>query len=118
MVQATALSVASAGRPFIIRLLRRHPSRERIMDPSVGVVRRIEWRELFPWLILLRVFRIAISPTLLVIAAAAVIVTPWGWWLSARMFLPSEQRAAVQQAHADIPNHENSQLAGLVPPGP
>jgi hypothetical protein len=29
-----------------------------------GVLRRISWRDLFPWLILFRTFRIAISPTL------------------------------------------------------
>ena len=40
-----------------------------------GVLRRISWRDLFPWLILFRTFRIAISPSLLALATAASILS-------------------------------------------
>src|SRR5206468_10702794 len=63
--------------------------------------RSIAWRELFPWLILFRTFRIAISPTLLAVATVAVLVTSLGWRISGIVFLSPEQRVA-QAAHSQL----------------
>ena len=43
------------------------------MPESTGVVRQIAWRELLPWLILFRTFKIAISPGLLALTTVAVL---------------------------------------------
>ena len=59
-----------------------------------NVLRTVAWHELFPWLILLRTFRIAISPALLTVATLAVLITPLGWYLGGVLFLTPEQRAA------------------------
>lgn len=70
-----------------------------------GVLRRIEWRELFPWLILLRVFRVAITPGPVGLATLAVLVTMLGWWLSSAMFLEEDiaKRFPVRPAPLEIP---------------
>jgi hypothetical protein len=57
-------------------------------------IRHIAWREVFPWLILLRTFRIAISPSLLALATIAVLVTPLGWQIADRVFLTPALREA------------------------
>jgi hypothetical protein len=58
-------------------------------EPSV--VRRVDWRELFPWLILLRVFRVAIVPGNLMHATIALLLCSLGWWLSGSMFLKKDE---------------------------
>jgi hypothetical protein len=49
---------------------------------------------LFPWLILLRTFRIAILPQLLAVATAATLVGSLGWWISGWVFLHEWDEAA------------------------
>jgi hypothetical protein len=51
------------------------------MTDERGVLRRIAWRELFPWLIIFRTFRLSISPTLLAVATSAVLLSYVGWWV-------------------------------------
>lgn len=46
-----------------------------------GAVRRVFWGELFPWLLLLRCFRIAIQVRWIVAGAAGVLLTYAGWAL-------------------------------------
>src|SRR5438552_9796245 len=77
------------------------------MADAPGVIRQIAWRELFPWLILFRTFRLAISPTLLALATAAVLLTSIGWRLSGLMFLSPEQQIAQASG---------SQMAAAIPP--
>jgi hypothetical protein len=85
------------------------------MSEPAGVIRHIDWRGLFPWLILFRTFRIAISPTLLALATAAVLISPLGWWIAGRLFLTADQLAAMRAANDVIPRAENSQLAKSLP---
>src|SRR5207247_2167638 len=77
------------------------------MTEAPCVVRQIAWRELFPWLILFRTFRIAISPTLLALATAAVLLTSLGWRFSGLVFLSPQQQIAQAS---------RSQLAAAIPP--
>jgi len=77
------------------------------MTDSPGQIRHVAWREIFPWLILLRTFRIAISPLLLALATLAVLLNPIGWSLSSRIFLTQAQRVAQPAT---------SQLAAALPP--
>jgi hypothetical protein len=77
------------------------------MTEPPGTIRQIAWRELFPWLILFRTFRIAISPTLLALATVAVLATSLGWRIAGLAFLSPTQRTTQASG---------SQLAAAVPP--
>src|SRR6478672_3350026 len=85
------------------------------MNESSGPIRHIAWRELFPWLILFRTFRIAISPTLLILATVAVLIHPIGWWLGGRVFLTDAERTVRAQVNDVVPQAANSQLIRSVP---
>src|SRR4029079_2757943 len=65
------------------------------MTDERGVLRRIAWRELFPWLIIFRTFRLAISPTLLLVATLAVFLSGIGWRAGAFIFLTQDERNAT-----------------------
>jgi hypothetical protein len=70
------------------------------MTDSAGQLHRIAWDEVFPWLIVFRCFRIAISPPLLALATLAVLISPLGWQLSARLFLSKEaQERQLSHSH-------------------
>ena len=88
------------------------------MSESPVAVRKIAWGELFPWLILLRTFRIAISPSLLGLAAIAVLLAPWGWRLAGQVFFTAEQRAARAASGEAMPRSDNSRLASELPRAP
>lgn len=77
------------------------------MTDSTGQLRRIAWDEVFPWIIIFRCFRIAISPPLLALATIAVIISPYGWRLARAVFL-SPDLIERQQPH--------SHLAAALPP--
>ncbi len=51
-----------------------------------GAVRRVVWGELFPWLLLLRCFRIALQVRWIVAGAAGVLLTYAGWALISWVF--------------------------------
>lgn len=67
-----------------------------VHDYAPVAVRRIAWREVFPWLILLRVFRVAIAPGPLMLATGALAVASFGWWTSGFLFL---KQAEFEQIH-------------------
>ena len=71
------------------------------MTEEQGVVRRISWRDLFPWLILFRTFRIAIAPELLALATLAVLLAPLGWGLADFVFRP--QIGPSREVVIDLP---------------
>jgi hypothetical protein len=66
------------------------------MADERGVVRRIVWRELFPWILIFRTFRLAISPALLALATLGALLTPVGWSIAGRIFLAPDERAAME----------------------
>jgi len=57
-----------------------------MIDEDRGTVRAVAWSELFPWLKLLRAFRLAIGFRVLLLSAVAVLLTMSGWWVLARAF--------------------------------
>jgi hypothetical protein len=57
-------------------------------NDSGDTVRAVLWSEICPWLILVRVFRLAISFRLLLLAAAGVLLTSVGWWFFGSIFAP------------------------------
>ena len=68
------------------------------MTEEVGVVRRVVWREIFPWLIIFRAFRISISLPILSLATVGSLLTPVGSQIAAAVFLGSEDFAATEWA--------------------
>ncbi|HET6879555.1 MAG TPA: hypothetical protein VFI31_05350 [Pirellulales bacterium] len=56
------------------------------MPNDGGVVREIAWREIFPWLLLFRSFRISIQLWQLLLSSAGVLLTIFGWWVLAKVF--------------------------------
>src|SRR5438067_13567951 len=57
--------------------------------PEQTKVREIAWRELFPWLMLLRSVRIALMARVLVLGALGLVATIVGWNLITDLFLNS-----------------------------
>ncbi len=54
--------------------------------PQPDVVREIAWLDVFPWLLLVRAFRISIQTGHLLLASAGVLLTVIGWWALAQVF--------------------------------
>lgn len=75
------------------------------MTDESGVVRRIVWREVFPWIVIFRTFRLAISPALLLLATLGAVLAPLGWRVASAVFLEPAEREALQAS------------AQLLPPG-
>lgn len=67
------------------------------MNEAPVVVRQISWRDVFPWLLLVRVFRVAISPGPLILATVAVILCSLSWWTAGFLFLSKKDFAAEQR---------------------
>jgi hypothetical protein len=68
------------------------------MTDETPTIRQVDWRALFPWLMLLRTTRFALSPMPLIVAAIAVLATSLGWGLAARVFLGQELEENVRIA--------------------
>jgi hypothetical protein len=86
------------------------------MTDERGVIRSISWRDLFPWLILLRTFRIAVQPPLLAVATAAVLLMSFSWWAGGWIFLPKEWDEEGGRYIVQYPAEQHPTLAELVPP--
>jgi hypothetical protein len=51
-----------------------------MIENDNGTIRAVAWREIFPWLCIARVFRIAIAARCLFFGAAGVLLTGLGWF--------------------------------------
>ncbi len=60
------------------------------MPVDSGPLREIAWRELFPWLSIVRAARLAIAPRLLILAALGLFLTAAGWKLLGWAYSSSE----------------------------
>jgi hypothetical protein len=63
------------------------------MTNDRGVVREVSWRDLFPWLVIFRTFRLAKSMSLLFLATLGAVLAPAGWRVGEALFVPE---SAVQ----------------------
>lgn len=61
------------------------------MPDHRGSVREIVWQEVFPWLLLVRSFRVAVQVWQLMLGATGVLATVFGWWLLALVFGGTEE---------------------------
>lgn len=57
------------------------------MTGEQGIVRGVSWRDLCPWLVIFRAFRLAVSPSLLALATIGVLVNPLGWRVAEAVFI-------------------------------
>lgn len=64
------------------------------MTDDRATIGSIAWGELFPWLILVRAFRIAATLRVIALATAGIVLTLAGWWLAAWL-VPDEGNAAA-----------------------
>ncbi|MBP87000.1 MAG: hypothetical protein CMJ64_09835 [Planctomycetaceae bacterium] len=60
------------------------------MQDESGVIRRIAWREICPWLIIFRSFRLSISLPVLLLATAGWVLTPLGDVVANMLLLGNE----------------------------
>jgi len=60
-------------------------------EPDQGMVRQIAWKEIFPWWILVRCFRLAISAQVLILMAVGLTLTTLGWGLLNLVLSPSPE---------------------------
>ena len=56
------------------------------MPNDGGPLREIAWSEIFPWLLLVRAFRVSIQVWQLLLGATGVLLTILGWWALANVF--------------------------------
>jgi hypothetical protein len=57
------------------------------MTNDRGVIRAVAWRDLFPWLVIFRTFRLAKTMPLLFLATLGVVLTPAGWRVGEALFV-------------------------------
>ena len=67
------------------------------MTESNGVLRRIAWKVICPWLLLFRVFSVAISAQVLFLATVGCVVVPLGWRLSEMVFVADDDRVTAPE---------------------
>jgi len=83
------------------------------MADERNTVRRIAWCEVFPWLLILRTFRLAISPSLLALATLGALLMPVGWRLAGFIFLEPAERQHFERATLTLP--ASMDLSAYVP---
>ncbi|HRX81555.1 MAG TPA: hypothetical protein P5307_20945, partial [Pirellulaceae bacterium] len=68
------------------------------MTEEVGVVRRVVWREILPWLIIFRAFRLSVSLPVLSLATVGWLLTPVGSQIAAAVFLGNSEAPTTEWA--------------------
>ncbi len=63
------------------------------MDSNPETIRSVSWRDLCPWLIILRSIPVATGMGILLLAFMGVVLSPLGWWLSGLVFVNEQMRA-------------------------
>lgn len=72
-------------------------------DQHNGVLRKVAWSELFPWLLLVRCFRIAIQPRQLLLGAAGMFLTACAWTVLGLVFSANLRVQAEIEPRASCP---------------
>ena len=57
-----------------------------MVERDNNTIRAVAWSEVFPWLSILRVFRVAIAARVLVLGAIGVLLMATGWWAVGMIF--------------------------------
>ena len=56
------------------------------MPNDRGPLREVAWQEIFPWLLLVRAFRVSVQLGQLLLGSAGVLLTIFGWWGLTQIF--------------------------------
>lgn len=72
------------------------------MTDDRGTLRAIDWRGLFPWLLIFRTFSLAVSWPLMLLATVGVLLTPLGWHAAHLLFVNNETLATDGQFKAIV----------------
>ncbi len=87
-------------------------------EPNGGTIRTIAWSEIFPWLGLVRVFRMSIRFRALFFGAAGILLTAIGWsWIAAIFVAPAVDSPATKWLDRYRPCPWEA-VVGLVPDKP
>lgn len=87
------------------------------MSNERGPLREISWRDVCPWLVLFRTFRVAIGVQVLTLASIGATATSAGWLLSEVVFVREEARikdpgfSAVVEANKQWPWESNAAIS-------
>jgi hypothetical protein len=57
-----------------------------MVERDNNTIRAVSWSEVFPWLKIVRVFRLAIAPRALILGALGILLTVIGWWAVGNIF--------------------------------
>ncbi len=60
------------------------------MSENSGVLREVSWRDLCPWFLIFRTFRISVGFPVLLLALGGTLLTPVGWLVSEQIFVSKE----------------------------
>ena len=71
-------------------------------EPTGDSATSFDWRDRYPWLILLGVFRLSISPTVLLWAAVGAVVGSLGWRLAEATWLRADVVAQSAGLTTDV----------------
>lgn len=88
------------------------------MGDDHGLVRRVAWPEVFPWLILFRTIRLAADFRKLLLAAAGLLLTFAGWRLCDKLFavdIGSNEVSAVEGEMLEYPRTTRQVIQGFLP---
>jgi len=75
------------------------------MTDDRGVIRDVAWRDIFPWLVIFRTFRLAKSMPLLFLATLGALLTPAGWRVGEALFVSEEMRRADFEFAGFVEHH-------------
>ena len=87
-----------------------------MIERDSNTIRAIAWSEVFPWLSILRVFRLAIAARALVLGAAAILITATGWAVIGSLFGTADPATQWLQPYAHCPWEAVTEQVGDVPP--
>ncbi|HUY31581.1 MAG TPA: hypothetical protein VMV69_02300 [Pirellulales bacterium] len=82
-------------------------------DEDRDTVHEIAWREVFPWLLLVRAFRVSIQLWQIVLGSLGLLCTISGWWVLTGLFAGSEERPLTDWRESYLSNPWQSQAESL-----
>ncbi len=74
----------------------------------------LDWQDTCPWLIIFRALSAACSPTIIIFALIATIVSPMGFWVSEQVFIDQSIRTSVDYNFAEY-QYNRSPYRGVFP---
>ena len=74
-----------------------------MMEPDGDKIRAVVWSEVFPWLRIIRAFRLAIAFRALVLGAVAILLTVAGWGLLGTVFSTDCRATKWLESYSECP---------------